>query len=302
MSSVSCSGLQAPWVNGWLAAVGATVLVKEMRLHWTEEATPVAVLSGADMDPVEEIVGCWPDRGQLEAMPVAETWNGHAGLERKVPWTVFSERARKARADPDSWTLSSTMTDLCVDPKNGEVAHARFDPAGPGTIKWLHHRLMKAHAHVERPREDIPSSLMGRGRRVQDNGLGFDAFRLGSLADDTKRWIDPVVEVLAFFGLALFPVRVAGSVSGGPAIQRGWERRSERGSAGRSSSIEFFWPAWSKALDRVGIDALLDVWAGSRWKGSQPLLGVHAAWRTRRYLSRGSFDPTRGFASERLSP
>ena len=53
-------------------------------------------------------------------------------------------------------------------------------------------------------------SFAGRAVRVKDNGLGFDQTRLGSLADDTSIWIDPVVEELAFFGLAILPVRGKG--------------------------------------------------------------------------------------------
>lgn len=32
--------------------------------------------------------------------------------------------------------------------------------------------------------------------------------------DDTTRWVDPVSEVLAFFGLSLFPVGVRQAMSG----------------------------------------------------------------------------------------
>ena len=39
------------------------------------------------------------------------------------------------------------------------MAHAPFDPAGPGTIKSLHHRLMKVHEQVEPTMERIGDSL-----------------------------------------------------------------------------------------------------------------------------------------------
>ena len=35
MARVTCPGLPASWINGWLAAVGATVLDSRIRLHWT---------------------------------------------------------------------------------------------------------------------------------------------------------------------------------------------------------------------------------------------------------------------------
>ena len=48
MTQVPCPGLPADWINGWLAAVGATVLDARIRLHWTTEGTPLAVLSAAE--------------------------------------------------------------------------------------------------------------------------------------------------------------------------------------------------------------------------------------------------------------
>ena len=94
-------------------------------------------------------------------------------MQRKVPVEEFAERVKAARGHEYAWALSSTMTDLCVD-GNGEVRHASFDPAGPGTIKWLHHRLVKVHGRVECPSESLRASSSGLAARVQDNGLGFD--------------------------------------------------------------------------------------------------------------------------------
>ena len=146
----------------------------------------------------------------LKDLPIAENWKGAGQLRRKVSVDAFAARAQAARGHRHSWTLSSTLTDLSVD-ENGEVAHAPFDPAGPGTIKWLHHRLMKVHEQVEPSVERIGDSFAGRAVRVKDNGLGFDQTRLGSQSDVTSIWIDPVVEALAFFGLPFCPYGAAGS-------------------------------------------------------------------------------------------
>ena len=57
-------------------------------------------------------------------------------------------------------------------------------------------------------RSSVSANLFsGHAVRVNDNGLGFDQTRLGSQSDNTDKWVDPVAEVLAFFGLALLPVR-----------------------------------------------------------------------------------------------
>ena len=56
---------------------------------------------------------------------------------------------------------------------------------------------MKVHAQVADPSDQILlDALKGKSRRVRDNGLGFDLTRLGSQADETSIWVDPVIEVL----------------------------------------------------------------------------------------------------------
>lgn len=293
MHELTCPGLPASWLNAWLAAVGATVLDSRIRLRWTTDSTPVAVLSAKDLDPVVALAGSWPNIDGLADMPIAEQWEGTPPLPRKVSVEAFVARAQATRSHDRSWTLSSTMTDLDVD-KNSEVSHAPLDPAAPGSTGCLHDRLLKVH--VEPSAERLLASFAGRAARVVDNGLGFDISRIGSQSDHNKKCVDPVVEVLAFFGLALLPVRGVGtdqSKGNTPyygALQRGWIRTSSRGAENR-----FKWPAWKEPLDHAGIDALLDVWTDRRvWQRF-----VHAAWQSVRFQPRGD-DKTRAFGSERL--
>ena len=299
MYEVTCPGLPASWLNAWLAAVGATVLDSRIRLRWTTDTTPAAaVLCAEEIDPVAALAGSWPDADEIAGMPIAERWEGTPSLPRKVSVEAFAARARATRGHGRSWTLSSTMTDLDVD-KDGEVAHAPLDPAGPGTIKWLHHRLLKVNRHVEPSVERLLESLMGRASRVNDNGLGFDLTRMGSQSDASDRAVDPVIEVLAFFALALLPVRGAGidrstsSTSYSAAVQRGWRRIP-----GRRLERRFTWPVWTDALDHAGVDALLDAWKPD--SGGWQRIGVHGAWRTVSFQRRATNDATRAFGSERL--
>ena len=299
MRQVTCTGMPAFWINGWLAAVGATVLDARIRLHWTGSDN-LAVLSTTDCDPVDVLVESWPNEALLSDLPIAPDWKGAGLLERKVTVDSFRKRARAARSHPRSWTLSSTMTDLSVD-KNGEVAHARFDPPGPGTVKWLHHRLSKIHQHVVMPSaERFRASLAGDAPRVKDNGLGFDQARIGSQADKSEPWTDPVVEVMAFFGLALLPMRGLGAdgrlqrAGFGDGRQRGWWKPQ-----GTSSARRFHWPAWGQPLDADGIDALLDAWSPGK-KGGWPTLGIHAGWRSAAFETDSPSDPTRAYGAERL--
>ncbi len=299
MREVSCPGLRADWVNAWLAAVGATRLEPRLRLRWTADSLPRAVLCADDADPVGLLAQAWPVRREIEGLSIARTWGDTPTVPRKVPIRSFRERARAARAHLSAWTISSTMTDLDVDRK-GEVAHARFDPPAPKGLT-IHDRLVGVHRQVTPTVERLAESLDGKAARVQNNGLGFDIARLASQADASVRMVDPVIEVLAFHGLALLPVRGTGTdrhiskLDRSSVRQRGWHRV---GLANGQTEHSFLWPAWTQLLDFNGIDALLDIWNWKRpssWRG----VGIHGGWRTVRYRHKGA-ESTRGYGSERL--
>ena len=184
MVEVICPGLPASWLNAWLAAVGTTVLDSRIRLRWTTEHTPRAVLCADEVNPVEVLAASWPDRDGLTAMPITERWKDTPPLPRKVSVDAFVARARATRGHRHSWTLSSTMTDLSVD-ENREVAHAPFDPAGPGTDQVAAPSLAEGSSRrLNRPIERLTDSLCGKSTaRVKDNGLGFDLTRMGSQSD-----------------------------------------------------------------------------------------------------------------------
>lgn len=307
-----CPGLPAEWINGWLAAVGTTVLDSEMRLSWTLDPSPIAVLHHPNNEPATAVAEAWPDSRRLDEMPLARDRVGCAPLERQVPVEAFVERVNVSRGHPDAWTLTSSLTDLALD--SGKATHAPFDPAGPGSIKWLHHRLVKVSQHIPygdpaRLVESVAEALGGFSVPVADNGLGFDITRLPDRASESggSILVEPVIEVLAFFGLAFLPVR-------GDGVQRRQERARQRGHGigGRREGV-FVWPAWSQPLDRWGIDALLDAWhqtwkprkAGGElhWRTSESkwkMLGVHAGWETQPYRPTASADSTRGFGSNRI--
>lgn len=296
-----CPGWPADWINAWLAAVGTTILIPNLRLSWTKDTLPIAVLEHTSKNPILALTEYWPTKERLDSMPLARsdlytrtTKDGVEKPKRKVLVESFARLLKETRGQPDAWTLTSTMTDLAVR-ENGEVENGPFDPPGPGTIKWLHYRLLRTHSHVQDPATLIKASLNGTSNFVKDNGLGFDMARL----NEGEQYTDPVIETLAFFGLALFPVRGDGVSQKFPkSRQRGWQIANNR---------DFIWPAWTQPLDKYGIDALLDAWHHSQksskrrqmnmWKR----LGVHTAWQTVRYRATASADPTRGFGSQRLS-
>ena len=305
MNEVICPGLPGDWVNGWLAAIGATVLAPELRLQWTTEALPVAVLSARGANPVDVLVAAWPDSELIADLPIARDRKGKRGqdfgrLERNVHVDEYTKRVPAARECPYSWTLTSTMTDLCVE-RDGNVANAPFNPPAPRGLT-LHDRLKKVHNCIKKTGESIPASLSGHGTRENVNGLGFDQTRIGSQADDAKKILtDPVVDVLAFFGLALLTVRGPAddarlkNIADTKVRQRGWRRDN-----GGGDSLRFCWPAWRDRLGRDAIDALLDVWNPGKRK-TWSLYGVHAAWISVAFKPKSKSDTTRAFGAERLS-
>ena len=296
-----CPGLPADWINAWLAAVGATVLVPGLRLSWTMDALPTARLEHPDIAPDVELISRWPSRERLDSMPVARDHpDCRLAITRRVSVDAFHERIRATTQNDDAWTLTSTITDLEVD--RGRALQGPLDPPAPRGI-CLHDRLLSTHREVIHPEDQIPKTLAGMGVFADVNGLGFDIARLG----EGKLYVDPVVETLAFFGLALFPVR-------GDGVRRRYPRSRQRGwHVGGFDSL--IWPAWEQPLDRYGIDALLDAWHGSwrrartrnsmayEWKADRSmweLLKVHSAWRSTRYVS-ATRETNRGYGSMPLS-
>lgn len=303
MSEVECPGLPASWFNAWLAAVGATVLVPQMRLSWTDGPDSCAVLSlDASTDPSDALGAAWPDADRISAMPIARHWRGTPDLKRKPALAAFRERVRAGRGLPDAWTLSSTVTDLYVtdkDPDKAKVSHSRLDPPVPRGLT-IHDRLVALAESVDDATDLLRETLAGRGIRSNLNGLGFDITRLTAQGDNSSNRVDVAVEVLAFFGLALLPVRGSGVVQGVSGARealdsrvRCWHQRDD------SRTRQMYWPAWSSPIRRPGIDALLDAWQ-PRIKSTWSSLSVHAGWRSVEYKGRGQNDSTKGIGSEAL--
>lgn len=290
----TCPGLPADWLNAWLAAVGACVLVPQLRLSWTDDPVPLAVLHHRH-DPGAALAAAWPDQERLQLMPISRDHPQGVletrGQQRKERLGAFIARAKLARTSPDHWTMSSTATDLSVD-EDQFVGRAPFDPKAPGTTKWLHHRLLKLHQLVDQPHQQLVETLEGTAGPWGDNGLGFDGRRFGGPADaSAEKRTNPVIELLAFFGLALFPVRGSGAVGRrAQPRQRGWTAQSRRQT--------FRYPTWNFPLSSAGIDALLDVWDQPS-RGHDELLGVTSSWQTVEYLPKAGETATVAYVTVR---
>ncbi len=291
MREESAAGVTLDWLNAWLAALGVTVLVPEVRLRWTSEVVPSACfVLPPDSPSLPELVGAaLPSVDDLSRLAIARQRADVKELTRQVSLEVYVERAGMARQLKDT-SLSSTLTDLVAELPNDGLPHSPFDPPAPqGITLWQ--RVLSCRKAILDPAVDVDASLSGRGRRIANNGLGFDARRLvAGVRQGAPLRVDPVIEVLAFCGLALFPIRG----NGAEARARAWT-----GPGGRPGSFQ--WCAWAPPLDRWAIDALLDMVGSARATAAVAShLGITEWYRTVPYQRRGAADPTRAYGAERV--
>lgn len=286
MEARTCPGLPADWFNGWLAAVGATVLAPDLRLGWTDDPVPLALLSSPPgTDPAELIADAWPTKSDMAAWPMARHLAGLPELSLNPDIKAWEERADAARPGDRSWMMTSLFTDLSWSHKDKvhDIDRGQFYVGMPAG-RTLYERLERLVEPTTS--EAVAAALDGSGRRVSAYGLGFDVTRIGSLADDAKQLVDPIVEVLAFFGLALFPTRGDGF----KRRQRGWQN-----STLRAGTLQ--WVTWSPELDRHAVDALFDLALSPRPRRGLP---VTSRWENVPYAARADKDLTRGIGSRRV--
>lgn len=288
MNTYDAPGLTANWLNGWLAAIGVTVLVEGVRLAWSNDAVPHARFEGATGTILDEIASKLPCEETLAQSVIARNL---AGAEHPFPRNVsieaYLERVRIERSVRQGM-LAASVTDLRaeVDPKS--LDHGAFDPAAPrGETLWSR-AVACARAVPDDERADmLAATLAGRGVRKQLNGLGFDCRRLPAGVHATgaisKIFADPVIELLCWEALRMFPTRGNGK----RVRQRGWSERSTRRGA-------FVWFAWKPFLDRWAIDALLDLDDSARRRF------LIEAYRSVPYQPGGTADPTRAYFGERI--
>lgn len=288
MAERLCPGLPADWLNAWLAAIGALVLVPELKLCWSDDPVPLAVLTApGDDDPATLIASAWPTADDIASLPIARHLEGHRELALNPTVEDWMDRVGCARSAPWGWMLTSLYTDLAwsVSAKAHTIERGQFHTPMPGRDNTMHDRLRK----LVRPVDEgvLGRALDGAGDRVGNYGLGFDVSRISSLADESSMMVDPIIEVLAFFGLALFPARGDGS----RRRQRGWSRPSSGGGS-------FRWCTWAEPLHLGGVDALLDV-AATGVEGACRA-GVTGSWEVVPFEARGISDVTRGYGSRRV--
>jgi hypothetical protein len=286
-SQFEAPGLTADWLNGWLAAIGVTVLVPGVRLSWSDEAVPFAVFHMKEVLDLPAAVGeVLVSEANLARSAIARVDDAGTEFPRNVSLTAYRRRAEVERRS-HSWSLAASVTDLRADADLDDLDHGPFDPPAPrGETLWSRALACARMVPVDERADQVRQSLGGVAARVQVNGLGFDPRRLPSSVQASgaasKVYADPVVELLCFSALALFPTRGDGK----SVRQRGWtDRPTQRGA--------FRWVAWLPALDRWGIDAFLDL-------DPPPVDQVVARFGSVPYRPSAVADTTRAYFAERL--
>lgn len=279
-----CPGLPADWLNGWLAAIGSLVLVPELRLRWSDDPVPLAVLTApGEDDPASLIAARWPTEEWVNELPIARHRSHAPELPLKPSVEAWTGRVSHARASQEGWTLTCLYTDLLWDTaaRGQVITSGQFNRSVPKGLT-LFERLRSLVRASEG--SSVTETLEGSAARVMNNGLGFDLRRIASLADDTHKLVDPVMEVLAFMALALFPTRGDG------------RRRSQRLWTTKTGPGAFRWCSWERSLSASGIDALLDLAQPQKVVAG----GLNGAWELVPAESRGTQDLTRGYGSRRV--
>lgn len=281
MAAHPSPGYQADWLNGWMAALGVTVLVTDARLAWTDDPVPHAWFDHPADEFPAVLFAALPTLEDLAESPLARNRPGLPELKRNLDFDVYQQRAAYERAT-GAVALGCTVTDLAEPDATTGLPHSPFDPSAPrGITLWQ--RALTCREAIDGP-DAVARSLAGLGDRVTANGLGFDIRRLSPRAENTDNLVDPVVELLAFAALELFPTRGDGR----RATTRGWTGPGMRAGA-------FTWGTWDELLDRWGIDAWLD-----RLYTGEHLPAPPVRFEVVPYQPTGSSDVTRGLASRRL--
>lgn len=284
-------GLTADWLNGWLAAIGVTVLLPDTLLRWERVEPPVAVFLADTEDLGSRIYDALiASRPRIAASAIAKHLDGRSDFPRTVTREAFIDRAELARRDHDGW-LGASVTDLAAGEREEGLRHSPFDPPVPRGIT-LHERALTCLDQVEHGGASLVTrSFAGTASRLPGNGLGFDFRRLPAATLPNAlggNAVIPVVEILAFHALSTFPIRGNGS------------RPSTRGWIGFEGQDAFSWCVWLPPLDQWAVDALLDQFHTSRSHEAMTKYSVFSAFRSVAFRPRTTLESTRGYASVRV--
>ena len=285
MKQQECPGLLASVPHQWLAAIGATVLDEHLRLSWTDEPNPCATLHSPHHPPVELLHSAWPSEDDFAQLPIVE-WN--LNNQQDIPLADFRRMTTASLADDDAWTLAAAATDLAPGKRPDCAARGPLNPGAQGASS-PQGSLLKILTCTAK---DIADALDGVMPAKNRGGLGLDPNRFADTQgkETGVKTVHPI-EVLAFYGLALFPLRGDGIIDKGTPRQRGW-------TTSRRHGTRLMWPTWRQPLNRWAIDALLDTWDPQQATNNH-LLQVTSAWESVR-LNQPGRDPGHGYGSRPL--
>ncbi|MCX7621394.1 MAG: hypothetical protein N2037_11190, partial [Acidimicrobiales bacterium] len=180
LDPIEAPGLPADWLNAWMAAIGVTVLLPDVKLSWTDEVVPHAVFWCTDASSfVDRLAEALPTVGDLERSAIArEHPESGFRFERSVPLEVFRDRAKIERRYR-GFLLTATVTDLINIGHSPSVLNGPFDTPAPGGETFFS-RAIRCIQEIKHPVNAVANTLDGSAKRTVGNGLGFDCRRMST--------------------------------------------------------------------------------------------------------------------------
>ena len=273
-STITCKGLSASWASGYLAALGCAVAVPGMRLSWTDEPVPTAILTH-DINPHSALAQAIPSivSSMATSLRDCQTKMTEQGVKEKyLPARVYRQEISKhirEYIDPLSALFCDQDTYRGEDDVETCYASQIFYHGVPKGVT-MSKRLTQVwqdlkEAHPNSLSQVVRQSLDGEPDLIDANGLGFEIRRVlrNNHPGSRSPKVDPVVELLSFAGISLLPLRGQG-IATQKEKKRGTITTRQRCQP-RSFSYQgpmLRCPTWNHddGLDVWGIDCLLTHW------------------------------------------
>lgn len=269
MTAVSLPALRADSALGFLAAIGATRMLRDElgespRVGWPDGPYSGAVMESSNGDvealaaAIAGIASEMRERGELlpgvAGFPPVEAASSHDPVKDLL---MGDGRGLAARALDDialdRWSHAVVGMVAPIDRTTGlhaNLAVSRFLQAGPGKVRSSS-TLRKALARASE--ETLIGALTGWRRVDGYIGAYLDAQAdvekaTGQASKDPPKRGVPGATFLALMALPLFPVRTPQPFK---AETAGWAER-------RGTRKGFMWPVWEELLTLESITGLLD--------------------------------------------
>jgi hypothetical protein len=124
MFSFRAKAWRADWLNGWMAAVGVTVLCDGVKLSWSDDAVPVPIFwVEEECNPGDLIASCYPEPDFL-------SHSSASMLSAQVPSVEEYDRQADELRRSGDWLWPAAFSDLGGADKR--IVRSLFYPGAQG--------------------------------------------------------------------------------------------------------------------------------------------------------------------------